>query len=277
MTGLVAAAVVTPPPVITTTDTSIVAEASAAAAAAPLANASTLPTDAVHVDNHGTSRHVLNSIPRSKRPQPISAASAPSLSLSALAAGLELTPPNSPLRPQITRALPSADVVGVTAKTLSMEDAEKPELMGVEAAKVEAAIPAHVEEEQQLMWKNTVPRPYPKTYQLLGSAASGFEEYGRGAWSTVYCAIETRDPSFAAPLTPPRSPPSSSPSCPIGLPGIHGLLAIKRPSRRDAHRILDEEARILTYLNPSPTFRTIWSRSTDMTNQRTVLSSQPSR
>ena len=245
--GRLVVAAAAPPPLTTTADTTTIA------AAAPLANASTLPTDAVHVDNQGTLHHAFNLMPRSKRPQPTSAASAPSLSLSALAAGLELTPPSSPFRPQFTRALASADVVAVTVKTLSMEDAgtedAEPESMRVEAAEAKAAIPAHVEEEQQLTWKTTVPRPYPKTYELLGFASSGFEEYGRGAWSTVYCAIETRDTSFTtAPLTPPSSPPSSS----VGSPGIHGLLAVKRPSRHDAHRILDEEARILTYLQSFP-------------------------
>lgn len=78
----------------------------------------------------------------------------------------------------------------------------------------------------------------------------GYEEYGRGAWSVVYRAVEitenTLPPSL---LTPPSSP------TPTNRPALHptkDLLAVKAPSRRDAHKILYKEARILTYLHTSP-------------------------
>ena len=102
-------------------------------------------------------------------------------------------------------------------------------------------------EAKELTWKKTTPRPYLKRYEIVGSVGAGFEEYGRGAWSTVYRAIERHPGKIPAPLTPPLSPPNSPKQA-----SINRLLAIKAPSRGDAHRILQQEARILTYLHSFP-------------------------
>ena len=110
-----------------------------------------------------------------------------------------------------------------------------------------AAAPQIQSEPKEVKWKKTTPRPYPKRYELLGSVGSGFEEYGRGAWSTVFRAIECHPGKVSAPLTPPLSPPNSPKQA-----GISRLVAVKAPSRNDAHPILQQEARILTYLHSFP-------------------------
>ena len=98
-------------------------------------------------------------------------------------------------------------------------------------------------------WEETRPRPPTKKYQLVGSSSSGYEEYGRGVWSVVYRAIESNSDSPPPTLlTPPTSPISTS----APTANVKSVLAIKAPSRRDAHKILDAEARILTYLHASP-------------------------
>lgn len=95
------------------------------------------------------------------------------------------------------------------------------------------------DEHKKRRWETTVPRPCPMKYQLFDSV------YGTGAWSTVYKATELRD-----------LPPSTAPPSPPGTPGLNPshigtekMLAVKVPSRADAPKILDKEARILTYLH----------------------------
>lgn len=81
-------------------------------------------------------------------------------------------------------------------------------------------------------------RLYHKYYQVL-------EELGRGVWSDVYLAREIPQPTTSAIFPPPPpTPPSSGP-----LPSQSKTLAVKMPSRRDAHQILEREARILTFLH----------------------------
>ncbi|PLB38409.1 protein kinase domain-containing protein [Aspergillus candidus] len=62
-------------------------------------------------------------------------------------------------------------------------------------------------------------------------------EYGRGVWSVVYKA-SSRPPSNSSLLTPPSSP----------APGNHKV-AVKSPSRRDAHVVLDAEALALSRIS----------------------------
>lgn len=62
-------------------------------------------------------------------------------------------------------------------------------------------------------------------------------EYGRGVWSVVYMA-SSRPPSKSSLLTPPSSP----------APGNHKV-AVKSPSRRDAHVVLDAEALALSRIS----------------------------
>ncbi|KAL8942349.1 MAG: hypothetical protein Q9216_001731 [Gyalolechia sp. 2 TL-2023] len=96
--------------------------------------------------------------------------------------------------------------------------------------------------EEILSWEKTVPRPCTKKYQRQGS---GDQELGRGAWSTVFRAEFLQFQPSPIP-TPPTSP-ISSPS----KPTIKQLLAVKAAARRDARKILYQEARILTYLHSS--------------------------
>ena len=108
--------------------------------------------------------------------------------------------------------------------------------------------PARAKAETEPEWQNLRPQSYPGRYQLLGSASAGLQEYGRGVWSVVYRAVEIADKVSAnTPLTPPTSPPSSPAQA-----GVYGILAVKAPSRRDAHQILEKEARVLTYLHSFP-------------------------
>lgn len=64
-------------------------------------------------------------------------------------------------------------------------------------------------------------------------------QYGHGAWSTVYKAFSIPDstPSSSSLLTPPSSPATTP-----------RIVAVKSPVRRDAHPVLEEEARTLTRL-----------------------------
>lgn len=158
-----------------------------------------------------------------------------------------LTPPSSPSQLQRKRTVSSPSLFEPDAAALDMLDlnptqSEKNILdQGVRTAQQIQL------EAKGLTWKETVPRPYLKRYELLGSVGAGFEEYGRGAWSTVYRAIECLPGKIPAPLTPPMSPPNSPKQA-----GINRLLAVKAPSRGDAHRILQQEARVLSYLHSFP-------------------------
>lgn len=98
------------------------------------------------------------------------------------------------------------------------------------------------EQNRQQSWEETVPREYPGSYKLLGTEYV----YGRGVWSAVYQAHASEDlpvPDLGLP-TPPTSPSNKY------KPQV---LAIKAPTRRDANKILTNEARILTYLHGTPT------------------------
>ena len=82
---------------------------------------------------------------------------------------------------------------------------------------------------------NTEPKPYTNRYTL-------HEELGYGVWSTVYRASETPEPIETTTNLPP-SPLNRS------IPDSKKVLAVKQPHRRDAHKILENEARILTFLH----------------------------
>lgn len=138
-----------------------------------------------------------------------------------------LTPPITPVRAECKRAFASADVIEVTAH----QELEH----GVKDLRMD-------ENRSQQTWEETVPRAYPGSYELLGTEYV----YGCGAWSAVYQAHDTEDlpmPDLGL-LTPPTSPSNKY---------RPQLLAIKAPTRRDANKILTNEARILTYLHHTHT------------------------
>ncbi|KAI4212177.1 MAG: hypothetical protein LQ351_005046 [Letrouitia transgressa] len=143
-----------------------------------------------------------------------------------------LTPPITPPKPDVQRASASSDAVSLVRLSLKDEFAEGSGKGIVAPSK------------KSLRWDETLPQPVRKQYWILGSSSSGHEEFGRGVWSIVFRAIETHDLHSSQPLTPPRSPVSGS-----SRPSTSGLLAIKKPARRDAYNILRHEARILTYLH----------------------------
>ena len=97
-----------------------------------------------------------------------------------------------------------------------------------------------------LEWLETTPKPYRRKYKLLDSASSsGHEEFGRGVWSVVYRAEGLPD----HPLEPELPTPPTSPLTQSRLATSYSFFAVKAPLRRDAHQVLDNEARILTYLH----------------------------
>ena len=83
-------------------------------------------------------------------------------------------------------------------------------------------------------------KPFKKTYKLHG-------ELGYGAWSTVYSAFEVSENlqfGGAMPPTPPRTPEG-----PSRRGSQKQMLAVKALARRDGKMILEQEARVLTYLH----------------------------
>ncbi|KAL9034412.1 MAG: hypothetical protein Q9214_007054, partial [Letrouitia sp. 1 TL-2023] len=140
-----------------------------------------------------------------------------------------MTPPITPPKPDIQRAPASSDVVSLVRLSLKDEGLGK----GIVGPS-----------KKSLTWEETLPQPSRKQYWILGSSSSGHEEFGRGVWSIVFRAIETQDLNSSQPLTPPTSPLNGS-----SRPSTSELLAIKKPARRDAYKILRHEARILTYLH----------------------------
>ncbi|KAI4164196.1 MAG: hypothetical protein LQ342_002160 [Letrouitia transgressa] len=141
-----------------------------------------------------------------------------------------MTPPITPPKPDIKRAPASSDVVSLVRLSLKDEFVE--------------GSGKGTPSKKSLTWEETLPQPLRKQYWILGSSSSEHEEFGRGVWSIVFRAIETQDLQSSQPLTPPTSPVNGSSRL-----STSGLLAIKKPARRDAYKILRHEARILTYLH----------------------------
>ncbi|MCJ1235899.1 hypothetical protein MMC14_003873 [Varicellaria rhodocarpa] len=154
-----------------------------------------------------------------------------------------LTPPNTPHSPEKS-CIVNVFTLGTEALKRGREQEKTSEGINLE---MEA-----IAEEKKYSWEETRPKPYTRKYNLSGSASSGYGEFGRGVWSAVYRATESnREASFQDALTPPTSP-ITSPSRSTTPISDRKILAVKAPIRRDAHKILDNEARILTYLHQSP-------------------------
>ncbi|MCJ1467542.1 hypothetical protein MMC07_006167 [Pseudocyphellaria aurata] len=206
----------------------------------------TYPVSHPHGSNQADPRQPLQLLPpiaMNRRPQLISISSSPPAPVTMSKASQALTPPLTPMRAAYNRAPASADALLASPTNLEKLDieAEFPD-----AEMVEGAVgSARAKFETKPEWKNVRPQLYPGRYQLLGSASEGFHEYGRGVWSVVYRAVKIAEKTPTnTPLTPPTSPPSSpAHGC------VHGMLAVKAPARRDAHKTLQCEARVLTYLH----------------------------
>ena len=175
-----------------------------------------------------------------KRPSWITRATSPPVTHASSKASEALTPPLTPLGPQYRRASTSADTLPLGAMSLDG-------LAALTSRTMEGA--DSEDQEKESSWEETTPQPPAKRYRLISSTSSDYEEYGRGVWSIVYRAVELSNSATSPPalLTPPTSPISIS----APITNARNILAIKGPCRRDAHKVLDSEARILTYLHTS--------------------------
>ena len=105
-----------------------------------------------------------------------------------------------------------------------------------------------------------------KKYQL-------HEELGHGVWSNVYLASEVCQPTMSDifPFSPPSSPIDR-------LSSIRPKsLAVKKPSRRDAIKVLEKEAKILTFLysDEQASSYIVFFHGLDAADQSIVLDSVP--
>ncbi|KAL8763052.1 MAG: hypothetical protein Q9184_001079 [Pyrenodesmia sp. 2 TL-2023] len=143
-----------------------------------------------------------------------------------------LTPPSTPLR---TRHEESSASHG---RMLTAQDSF--DRLGMATAEVSTR-------RGRPSWGMTIPQACTKPYRLPDPTTFEYQEFGHGAWSTVYRAVECTQAKHSVLLTPPASP-ASSPVKPV----ISRVLAVKVAARRDAHKILHHEGRILTYLHATP-------------------------
>ncbi len=197
--------------------------------------------------NNANGRQPLRALPpksSNKRPSPITTAPSPPVTHAISKVSQVLTPPTTPPNPECRKASVSADVLPLDYMSLYGPLHLNP--CGMEKTKSEEA---QQTEEREALWEEITPRSPTTKFELIGSNSSGYEEYGRGVWSIVYRAVIVSDPEILLPalLTPPTSPVSTF----TPPTNVKSILAIKAPARRDAHKILDSEARILTYLHTS--------------------------
>lgn len=171
----------------------------------------------------------LPALPLNQRPQLATSKTLPT-GVPLLAVNQPLTPPSTPPKPEHSRASASADGVE-TLLSIDVNLGAKPsEMLDSQASQAS---------KQEAFGSDTAPKPYTANYQL-------HEELGRGAWSTVYRAVETLEP--LKPLKNLRPTPPTPPTTGTTA-SSKKLLAIKKPSSRQAHKILEEEAKILTYIH----------------------------
>lgn len=164
----------------------------------------------------------LPSLPLSQKPRLTTSKTLPK-EIPVAGVNQPLTPPSTPAKPENNRASASAD--GIEARL--SKPSETLDFKENQASKQEAPGP------------DLAPKPYTAKYQL-------HEELGRGAWSTVYRAVENVEslkPLTNLPLTPPTSPTTGATA------SNKKVLAVKKSSSRQAHKILEKEAKILTYIH----------------------------
>jgi len=169
----------------------------------------------------------LPALPLHQRPK-IAAMKTTPAGIPNINANQSLTPPSTPPKPENTRAPASADGVETRLSIDVKLGAESPQMLEREA-----------EQDKTKGEQETGLRLYDKKYQL-------HEELGHGVWSNVYCATELFETPLISrlfPLSPPTSPTNGS------ALSSKKILAVKKPSRRDARKVLEKEARTLTYLH----------------------------
>ncbi|KAL2045690.1 hypothetical protein N7G274_002120 [Stereocaulon virgatum] len=168
----------------------------------------------------------LPALPMAQRPKPTTLKTRPA-SNPRLSENEPFTPPATPAKLQNKRSSFSADHIS-PLKSIAVDSGAKPaEVLDFAAKQAK---------EKTFDEQNTEPKPYTKEYNL-------HEELGFGVWSTVYRASEIPEPAVGSPPSPPESPLDRP------IPDSKKVIAVKKPHRRDAHKILESEARILTYLH----------------------------
>ncbi|KAK0517222.1 hypothetical protein JMJ35_000377 [Cladonia borealis] len=172
----------------------------------------------------------LAALPMDQKPKLATTKTSPA-TLPQLGENGALTPPATPQRPCNKRASISADGIESLSSIGVNLGAKPADILNSMAEQAKEDIPA----------PDLPPKLYTKRYTL-------HEELGYGVWSTVYRASEIPEPSTLPP-SPPTSPLNGAKQDPKTNQKV---LAIKKPSRRDAYPILETEARILTYLHSHP-------------------------
>ena len=170
----------------------------------------------------------LPALPLNQRPRLTASKTLPA-EIPVVGASQPLTPPSTPPKPDNIRASASADGAGALLSIGETAVAEPSGLLGFKANQAP---------KQEALQSDMAPKPYTAKYRL-------HEELGRGAWSTVYRAVEIVEPlkSLTNTLTPPTSPTTGATA------SSKKALAVKRPSCRQAHKIIEEEAKIITRIH----------------------------
>ena len=168
----------------------------------------------------------LPALPLTQRPQLPTSKTLPA-EVPAVCANQPLTPPSTPPKPETIRASAGAD--GTEAMlSINVNIGAKPSEM-LECRAIQ-------ESRQEAPGLDTALKLYTTRYQL-------HEELGHGAWSTVYRAEPNVEQLTNLPPTPPTSPTTRATASSIMV------LAVKKPSSRQAHKILEKEAKILTFIH----------------------------
>ena len=155
-----------------------------------------------------------------------------------------LTPPTTPNKAEIERKRSS--ISSDTSKLVAAPTEELKSMLSVAVglgANPTRVIEHMVENGMDVGPLAEVPetaKPFQKAYQLQG-------ELGHGAWSTVYSACEVNNAPRVGGAMPP-SPPTT-PEGPSRRGSQKQALAVKVLARRDGRTILEQEARVLTYLH----------------------------
>ncbi|MCJ1480838.1 hypothetical protein MMC06_000993 [Schaereria dolodes] len=194
-----------------------------------------IPTDTT---NRSTTRRPLEALPVTPLNKILILSRASSTPPKLSSTSVELTPPLTPRTPKKSDFLAGSDIFSLEAPEVRRKDNSNAQETDEHSDDVQ----------KQISWEDTVPKPYASKYQFPGSNSSRREEYGRGVWSVVYSAVEIgKTVSSTELLTPPTSPvgalSAGHPTC---------VVAIKAPIRRDANKVLEQEARVLTYLHQVP-------------------------
>lgn len=169
-------------------------------------------------------------LPLNLKPQLTAAKTSPADVPVVTAANQLLTPPSTPPKPEINRASKSADGtgdVGPVDVNIGMKPTEALECEVEQASPREALSPG------------AAPKQYTAKYLLD-------KELGRGAWSTVYRGVEDIEPPKQSPNLPPTPPTSPTTGATASSKKV---LAVKKPSSHQAHKILLKEAKTLTYIH----------------------------